>query len=193
MPELMLDWDEPQELPTWSDLQTWNRWTRELLILQGLVESQLLLHPTNTDLLLLRLQTHMVSPIGFDGYQSSNVCSSFLVLQDCSARNESLQRWGRVSSITGSGVIISDWITSLVKSHGMLPPFAFWIHYCFYFRIIILLQLINCSKTELSWFSNHGIIYLPVRVDDSMTILETMAFLHFMLPCFSWQQLSCQQ
>jgi hypothetical protein len=30
-------------------------------------------------------------------------------------------------------------------------------------------------------------------VDDSMTILETMAFLHFMLPCFSWQQLSCQQ
>jgi hypothetical protein len=49
-----------------------------LLILQGFVESQLLLQPTNTDLLLLLLQTHMVSPIGFDGYQSSNVCYSFL-------------------------------------------------------------------------------------------------------------------
>jgi hypothetical protein len=26
----------------------------------------------------------------------------------------------------------------------------------------------------------------------TMTILETMEFLHFMLPCFSWQQLSCR-
>jgi hypothetical protein len=120
-----------------------------LLILRGFVESQLLLQPTNTDLLLLLLQTHMVSPIGFDGWiPIKQVCYSFLY---CRIALQGMKAYtgGGGFLQSGSGVIISDWIISLVKSRGMLPPFAFWIHYCFCFRRIILLRLINCSKTEL--------------------------------------------
>jgi hypothetical protein len=65
-----------------------------LLILQDCVERQLLLHPTNTDLLLLLLQTHMVSPIGFDGYQSSNVCSSFLYCRIALQGMKAYRGWG---------------------------------------------------------------------------------------------------